>query len=419
MATSVFQAFEYASYNIKNEGREGKKLPEDLYESLKSFAGEKELQYYSLTANGVRFQNYVGALQIGKWIIEVLPKFDRIISTGSAQPILIQMLKQAGILQTKTPTESSLRIKRNYILEAYIQMFLDETKGIAYKGLIKKYHKLEENSTALKGSLNFGKQISKNLIHAEKFYVKHTIYDQQHELNQILYKTLKVISGLNVSFSLHSEANTLLIDFPEMQDLTVTDELFGKLRWHRKTEHYKKAISIARLLLLNFHPDLSHGKNNVLALMFDMNALWEKWFTKRLKAEAAEAGISIRVHAQTKKTFWIPDSGHPVKQKPDIVIEFDNGENIILDTKWKLVNSRPSEDDLRQMYTYNQLFDSRRSYLVYPGDNQSISGQFFSREYNGECGLAFVPFLEDGKLSSVGIERFMHFLLNNTAKFHL
>ena len=40
MANSVFQAFEYASYNTKNEGKEGKKLPGDLYESLKTFAGE-------------------------------------------------------------------------------------------------------------------------------------------------------------------------------------------------------------------------------------------------------------------------------------------------------------------------------------------------------------------------------------------
>ena len=141
MATSVFQAFEYASYNTKNEGREGKRLPEDLYDALKSFLGEKELPYFSLTANGVRFQNYVGAVQIGKWTVEVLPKFDRTMPTSSAHSILIQMLWQAGILKTNTPTESNLKIKRNYILETYLQMFLEETKSIIYRGLIKKYHK--------------------------------------------------------------------------------------------------------------------------------------------------------------------------------------------------------------------------------------------------------------------------------------
>ena len=41
----VFQAFEHASYNINNEGREGKKLPSKLFEALKRFAGDKELPY--------------------------------------------------------------------------------------------------------------------------------------------------------------------------------------------------------------------------------------------------------------------------------------------------------------------------------------------------------------------------------------
>jgi len=151
----VFQAFEYASYNFLNKGKEGKLLPEDLYESLKLFSGEKDLPYYSLTANGVRFKNFVGAIQIGKWTVEILPKFDRVLNESSAQPILIQMMKQAGILKTNTPSESNLRIKKNYILETYIQLFLDETRSIIHQGLIKTYHKQEENATALKGALKF------------------------------------------------------------------------------------------------------------------------------------------------------------------------------------------------------------------------------------------------------------------------
>ena len=412
MKSTVFQAFEYASYNTKNEGKEGKKLPENLYESLKSFSGEKELPYYSLTATGVRFKNYVGALQIGKWTVEVLPKFDRNMPTSTAQPILIQMLRQAGILKTNTPTESNLRIKRNYILETYLQMFLDETKSIIHRGLIKKYHKREDNTYVLKGSLNFNKHLSMNLIHAERFYVKHTIYDQQHELNQVLYKTLNVILGLDASFYLISEIKSLVLNMPELNDIHVSEEFFERIKWSRKNEHYKTAIEIARLLLLNYHPDLSHGKNNVLALMFDMNDLWEKWFAKRLRLAASDLGLPIGIKEQVKKTFWIPSNGYSIKQKPDMVIEAANDMRIILDTKWKIIHNRPSEDDLRQMYTYNQLFESNRSYLVYPGAGKIISGEFFRNEENGDCGLAFVPFLEKENLSSKGINYFISRILS-------
>jgi 5-methylcytosine-specific restriction enzyme subunit McrC len=134
----VFQAFEHAAYNIKHEGKEGKILPPEIFEALKAYAGDKELPYYSITANGIKFTQYVGALQVGRFSIEVLPKVDRYQKNeSSAQRILIEMLRQAGYISVKSPTESNLRLKNNFILETYIQMFLKETWILVHKGLIK------------------------------------------------------------------------------------------------------------------------------------------------------------------------------------------------------------------------------------------------------------------------------------------
>jgi 5-methylcytosine-specific restriction enzyme subunit McrC len=63
-----------------------------------------------------------------------------------------------------------------------------------------------------------------------------------------------------------------------------TDEaFFEKLVYSRKTEPYKKGIDIAKLLFLNYYPDVNKGKNDVLALMFDMNRLWEKFVFTSLR----------------------------------------------------------------------------------------------------------------------------------------
>ena len=78
-----------------------------------------------------------------------------------------------------------------------------------------------------------------------------------------------------------------------------------------------------------------------------------------------------------------------------------------VDTKWKIIHTRPSEDDLRQMFTYNQLFNSTRSFLAYPGDWKIISGEYFNDNQNGTCGLAFVPFIREGRLSDEGVNTFM------------
>jgi len=410
---TVFQAFEHASYNIRNEGREGKILPEKIFDALKMYAGEKDLPWYTLTANGVRFNQYVGAIQIGKYCIEVLPKIDRYKKDEqSAQKVLIDMLRQSGYISVKTPTESDLRLKQNFILETYVEMFLNETRQILHRGLVKYYHREEGNNNSLKGSLVFNQQIRKNNIHAERFYVRFSIYDREHPLNRILYKTLLMIGNLSISQEIMANAKAQLCLFPDLKDITISSDFFNRIRYNRKTEAYKKAIDIARLLLLNYHPDLSYGRNNVLALMFDMNDVWESWFTQRIKIAVRKLDIDVQVRAQAKKIFWYGDTGERVRQKPDIIIETDDKPQYILDTKWKIISNRPSEDDIRQMFAYNRLFCARQAFLVYPGESRIISGEFYEKDENGACGLSFIPFIHNGRLTSQGVNEFAESLIS-------
>jgi hypothetical protein len=56
--------------------------------------------------------------------------------------------------------------------------------------------------------------------------------------------------------------------------------------------------------------------------------------------------------------------------RPDVVIDLRREsvvQRLILDTKWKIPRGdQPSDEDLRQMYTYNLHFGARHSLLVYP-----------------------------------------------------
>jgi 5-methylcytosine-specific restriction enzyme subunit McrC len=244
--------------------------------------------------------------------------------------------------------------------------------------------------------------------------VRHTTYDREHALNRILFKTLNLITQLTISPETMTDVQFQLIYFPELKDISVSDEFFRKIKWNRKTEDYKKAINIARLLLLNYHPDLSHGKNHVLALMFDMNDVWEGWFTRRLAVASKKLNGRVNIRVQTKKTFWTGSTGERVRQKPDIIIEVDGVPRFILDTKWKIISNRPSEDDLRQMFTYNRLFGTGMAYLVYPGEGKMIDGEFYDSEENGQCGLSFIQFIENCKLTGTGVESFARNLFEST-----
>jgi 5-methylcytosine-specific restriction enzyme subunit McrC len=375
---------------------------DEVYKALKNFFGEKGVPYYSLINKGVKFSSYVGVIQVGKTLIEVLPKTDKNETNKTKwRKVLVNMLKQVGVFKVHAPSHASLNLKSNSILELYFELFLNEVEELLHKGLIKKYRRVAENQKALNGALKFNKHISENIIHKERFYVSHSNYDKHHALHQIIYKTIKLIQSFNTNNFLSSKIGNLMLNFPEMDDIVVNENLFKRITYNRKSEPYRYTIEISRLLLLNYHPDLSKGRNNVLALMFDMNVLFERYVAKMIKRAAKD---DIKVKTQTIKHFWYSES--MIKRlKPDIIVQKAE-KTWVLDTKWKLpANNKPSDEDLRQMYAYGLQFGAEACFLLYPqhSNSKSYPGRFKEpdgdRHLNLECSMYSVDVVDEGGLN--------------------
>lgn len=356
-----------------------KRISETLYKALERYHGTGT-PCFKLIHKGVQFTEYVGVIQVGGTLIEVLPKADR--SQNATQEkrwrnILIDMMRAAGGFDIHATSDAGLRIRPNTILDLYFELFIRETEYLLHSGLLKQYRKTEGNRMALKGSLHFSKHIRENLTHQERFYVRHTTYDVEHRIHMILYKAIRLLRRLNTNADLHSRLGALLLNFPEMPDIAVSEPLFQKMTFNRKTQRYRKAMDIARIILLNYHPDLQQGRNDMLALMFDMNLLWERFLYATLRKFPIE---HYKVRAQVSKRFWQPEAGRGSGLRPDILIERvgKEGDNIVLDAKWKYLNGQnPSPEDLRQLYVYHDYFSARKVALVYPGDKSSANGGVF------------------------------------------
>jgi 5-methylcytosine-specific restriction enzyme subunit McrC len=372
-----------------------KRITEDQLSALQRYAGEAGVPYYSLIYNGVCFNEYVGVIQVGRTTIEILPKSDKKSAAEGEEArwrkVLIGMLKVVGSFEIKTTSESNLKLRTNTVLDLYFEMFIKEVEYLVHNGLVKKYRKSEGNVNSLKGSLQFGKNIHNNLIHQERFYVKFSEYDYVHKLHQIIYKTILLLLRINSNPFLNSRIGWLLLIFPEMTDIKITESTFDGIEYNRKTQCYKKAIDIARLLLLQYHPDLIKGRNHVLALMFDMNLLWERFLLITLKKYKSD---NLIIRGQLAKSFWKPKNGKRTKVVPDIVISaLTTDKCIVLDTKWKNLNSiGPSPDDLRQMFVYSEYFYAEKTALIYPSNENSMIGGFYLNPKDGaetrkECSI--------------------------------
>jgi len=362
-------------FNLKNEQEK------QLHDALEIYHSN-QTPLFKLIRNGVQFNEHVGIIQIGKTTIEVLPKSDK-SGEEKWRNLLIGMIKTIWGFDVKSTGSSSLKLKSNSILELYFELFISEVEYLLHRGLIKRYQKNEGNQTSLKGALQFSKHISQNLVHKERFYVKYTQYSNKHTIHEILFKTIKLLTNLNSNPQLKGRIGSLSLNFPEMREIKVNESTFDKIVFDRKNKHYQTALEIAKLLLLNYHPDISKGRNDVLALMFDMNNLWEQFILITLKRKLKTHNVT----SQVTKSFWKPDSGYSSKMRPDIILKCRESQQIfVLDTKWKNLNGyNPSPEDLRQMYVYHRFYQANKVALIYPSDQHIIKkGNYFSSDKHGE-----------------------------------
>ncbi|WP_312825726.1 5-methylcytosine restriction system specificity protein McrC [Epilithonimonas sp.] len=397
---NTIQVFEHSFLPIGENGFEQRH-----FVALSKLNALQDYQYFDLKHNGVVFKQFVGVIQVDGLTIEILPKIDRYESENEDnkakwQKVLIQMLKVTKKLKIQQVGQANVSKQSIHLLDIYFEWFLSEVQLLIHQGLIKQYYKQTGNVKALKGKLEFAGHINKNLVHKERFYTTHQVYEKDHLIHQILGQALDIVTYLSKGTYLYSKCKTVQLDFPEVKAIRANENTFSKIPRSRKTAPYETALAIARLIILNYAPNISSGSENMLALLFDMNSLWEEYVLVRLKQAAQESSEYIEVYGQDSKPFW-----NAITIRPDIVLKKGSEVVLIIDTKWKNIDqTQPSTHDLRQMYVYNEYWKSQRSLLLYPSNNTllkfEIQDQFvpLKGDEHHHCSLGKISVLSDGKL---------------------
>lgn len=361
----VIQVFEYEKLTLHKDWRD-RFLTSNELDKLYDFNDKNGNEYFTGIRDGIRFKNYVGVIQIGGLAIEILPKTDRLRSGDDDydnwHQALLNMLRICKHISVTSMSESNLKKRHNSLLDLYFEMYLEEVEALLRKGLIKQYRKESSNVQALKGRINFNQHIQQNLIHQERFHTTHQIYDYENLANQILLRGLVLLDTLTYNPSLKDRISRLRINFPELKEIQIQKFHFDKVRESRKTQAYTRSLQIAKMIILNYSPDIKSGQENMLALLFDMNKLWEEYIYRMLLRNKKDG---LNVSFQNKQKFW---ENRTIR--PDLVVTQTSGdttETFVIDTKWKVIeDNKASDEDLKQIYAYNLYWNARRSLLLYP-----------------------------------------------------
>lgn len=395
--TDTIPVYEYDSLRVGQKGFEDKH-----WKALIKLNELHDGNYFTVIHNGIRFSQYIGVIQVDDLIIEILPKINKSDNETDWREVLIQMLKACKKLNANTYGDAHVKKQNLNLLDLYFDFYLNEVNKLVRNGLVKQYRAHSGNVKALKGRMNFAQHIKENIIHKERFNTTHQVYDTEHDLHFILNEALVVVDHLTKGASLNDKCKRTRFSFPDLERKRVTVQMINSIQLTRKTEPYAKALELARLILLNYSPDIAGGKEKMLALLFDMNNLWEEYILRSLQQCKFEG---VTISGQRQKKFWSSDKPQMSKSvRPDIVIE-KGGETYIVDTKWKLPkNGRPSDDDLKQIYVYNKLWNAKRGILLYPkpvNGLDDIKGSYAigdgKQESNQTGEMQFLSVLDDDR----------------------
>jgi 5-methylcytosine-specific restriction enzyme subunit McrC len=341
----------------------------------------KELNAFRLVSrNGheaVQARNLVGVLRLpdGQQL-EILPKIGLGNETAEqGRQTLLRMLATVYELPNWQSGLASLNTLQQPWLELLITRFLNEAASLIRSGLRQSYQRVETESGFLKGQLRIAAQLRAPLGRAHRFQIRHDQFSTNRPENRLLHSTLIQLLRWSEFPSNQRVCRELLSYFdniPCSQNINNDLKLWSN---GRDMVRYATLRPWIRLILDNQSPIFSSGGWNGISLLFPMEMLFEQFVRIKLSKQIRHPyklshQISQRHLTKHNAQNWF-------QLKPDLMVSSDNGIHVIMDTKWKLIDSKLNnatdkyalkQSDMYQLFAYGKhyLASEGELFLIFP-----------------------------------------------------
>jgi len=368
-------------------------IPEKAFEELVKFASyEENYKYLDMTRGGtaLRLKNYVGTIVTKDGTtIEILPKiYGSEDDATSTKQTLLKMLKTLKKSPFKNINRAPLHTANINIFEIFITMFLEELTVLVKKGIKADYIATADNLYFLKGKIKLNKQIVHNLLHKEKFFVEFDEYTTNRVENRLIKTTLNKLYKISTSTKNQQRLREFIFMFDDTDMSHDIKSDFKKCKKDRSMLHYQMTMQWCSIFLNNHSFSPYKGNDVAYALLFDMNLLFESYVAHFFKKTYQNREVKTQ-----DRQYKLVESHNLFQLKPDIVMD----KNIVLDTKWKLINQESknydlSQSDLYQVYAYGKKYTAKDVYLVYPKTKEFQSSLDIALAYDESLNIHILCF---------------------------
>ena len=342
-------------------------FPNDLINSLDLDKDQKILE----TVNQeIKTGNVIGFLGYGQERLTIASRF----SDESNDHFLHYLLQKVlNINLTSLDVGLSLEDKLYQLL---IYLFPKYLQAALRKGLYKEYQRFSHNDSHVKGAVDVGNHLKKNLPFTGNIAYTTREFTYDNPLMQLIRHTIEYIK-IQKSFGALLDSNRENIT--EITRATPAYKLADRAKIirmnkikpirHAYFREYRKLQELCLMILSREKHGLGPQSQRVHGILFDVAWLWEEYVHSLLPK-----GF---IHPRNKdKTDGISVfSVGKRKVYPDF---YDRERKIVLDAKYKKLEFTEkgiNREDLFQLISYSYILKSEKAGLIFPSMEQSVNSE--------------------------------------------
>ena len=154
--------------------------------------------------------------------------------------------------------------------------------------------------------------------------------------------------------------------FPDVQMVSAPEAPAAKFTPNRVNQRWDILAKLSRLFLSSVYQTAHGGNREGIALLFDMNDLFESYIAAMARKACLPLGYQVCTQGPHGHLTW----DKVFQTRPDVHVT--RGNNVfVLDTKWKKVDpEKPNfgvdQNDAYQMHAYAHVYKSCATILLYP-----------------------------------------------------
>ena len=335
---------------------------------------DKDLKILETVNQKIKTGNVIGFLGCGQERLTISSRF-----SSKSDDYFLHYLLQKVLNINLTSLDVGLSYE-DRLYQLLIYLFPKYLEGAMRKGLYKEYQRFSHNDSNVKGVIDFGNHLKKNLPFTGNIAYTTREFTYDNPLMQLIRHTIEYMKNQkSIGRGVLENLSTSRENVSEIIRVTSSYKLANRAKIirlnqtkplrHAYFREYRKLQELCLMILNREKHGLGYQEQKIHGILFDVAWIWEEYVYTLLPKDF--------IHPRNKdKTDGISVFSD---RKRKVFPDFYNRElRTVLDAKYKKLEFTEkgiNREDLFQLISYSYILEAEQAGLVFPSKEKVVDNE--------------------------------------------